>query len=240
MVKTLIPAAVAVVAIVAISVPQGIYTERWGKDTSGDRDLYVARLANIPKDFGDWRGKDDEREVDKRVLERAGHDGYVSRTYRNIKTNQEVSISLVCGHPQHIAEHTPDQCYVAAGFTQPSTAQAYRVTMNNGESAEFRTTTFVKESQESATRLKIFWAWRTATEPWSGPSVNWAKIKFSGKPALYKLYVIDTTKPVRGRVDREGPAVAFIREVLPQIDAYLSGKKTVGADESGEPGASGG
>ena len=230
MTKVMIPVAVAAVAIVIVSYYQGVYVERhdllfpWGRDRSPERDLYIERLSSLPMNFGDWIGKDSEQELDERVRQVAGIEGRISRTYRNTRTGEEVSVEIVSGLPQHISEHTPPLCYVANGYEMTKDDQPYTVNMVNGVEAQFRRARFRKETHESGRfRLHIFWSWRMADTNWVGPSTQGSRFKFAGRPALYKMYVIDPN-PVDGQTESESPAVSFIEEVLPQIDVYLSGK----------------
>jgi hypothetical protein len=225
----MIPVAVAVMAIVIVSYFQGVYVERndllfpWGRDRSPERDLYISRIDKLPMNFGDWIGKDTEHELDERVKKIAGIEGRVSRTYRNTRTNEEVSVEIVSGLPQHISEHTPDRCYVSNGYEMTKDDQTYTVNMVNGDDAQFRLARFRKESHDGGrSRLLILWSWRTSESKWIGPSVFGARFEFAGKPALYKIYVIDSN-PIGGRPESESPAVSFVEEALPQIDAYLSG-----------------
>jgi len=232
MAKIMTPIAVAAVAIVIVSYFQGVYVERhdllfpWGRDRSPERDLYIKRVVSIPMNFGDWIGKDTEQELDERVRKVAGIEGRVSRTYRNTRTGEEVSVEIVSGLPQHISEHTPDRCYVSQGYEMTKDDQPYTVNMANGVEAQFRRARFRKETHEGRrSRLHIFWSWRTAETSWIGPSFHGARFEFAGKPALFKIYVIDSN-PVGGRTESESPAVSFIEEVLPQIDLYLSGEQS--------------
>ena len=229
MLKPWIPVAVAVVAIITVSVLQGVFVERndllfpWGgHNRAPDRDIYVKRVESIPMNFGDGVGKDTERELDEKVKEVAGIEGRISRTYRHTKTHEEVSVEIVCGLPQHLSEHTPDRCFVANGYTMPKDDQPYTVTMINGQSAEFRRARFRKETHQGTSRLHIFWSWRTDDTKWFGGTVHSSRFEFASKPALYKIYVIDGN-PKPKQPAAESPFVSFIEEVLPQIDAYLSG-----------------
>ena len=230
MTKIMIPVAVAAVAIVIVSYYQGVYVERhdllfpWGRDRSPERDLYIQRVASLPMNFGDWIGKDTEQELDERVRKIAGIEGRISRTYRHTRTHEEVSVEIVSGLPQHISEHTPDRCYVSNGYEMTKDDQPYTVNMANGVAAQFRRARFRKDTHDGGrSRLHIFWSWRTAETQWIGPSFHGARFEYAGKPALYKIYVIDPN-PVSGRSESEGPAVSFIREVLPQIDLFLTGE----------------
>lgn len=244
MANLLSPVAVAGVAIILLSFAQGMYTERndlffpWGgMNRKPERAEYESRLNNLPMDFGDWIGKDTERELNERVRVYAGIEGRVSRTYRNARTQEEVSVEIVSGHPQGIAAHTPDRCYVANGYTMPKSDRSYTVIMNNDVEAEFRRARFRMETHEGTSRLHIFWSWRTAETGWTGPEVHRGRIKFAGIPAIYKIYVIDPN-PVSGQIEADSPVVSFIEEALPLIDAYLAGKKPNGDDAADQETAS--
>ena len=230
MAKVLIPVTVAAVAIIALSTTQGVFTERndiffpLGADRSDERRIYEERLNHLPMNFGDWIGTDSDRELKKRVRDVAGIEGRISRTYRNSKTREQVSVEIVSGHPYKVAAHSPDRCYVAKGYKMPKDDRPYGVKMDSGSEANFRHAKFRKEHAEGGTsRLHIFWSWRTAESDWVGHSATWARIELAGNPAVYKIYIIDSN-PARDQTTSESPIVSFIEEVVPQIDDYLTGK----------------
>ena len=78
------------------------------------------RLQDLPLKLDEWVGEDTES--NERELKAAGAVGHVSRTYRNTRTGQHVSVFIVTGHSRDISVHTPDRCYPAAGFTQLGTS----------------------------------------------------------------------------------------------------------------------
>jgi hypothetical protein len=209
-------AATALVVIGATAYYQGRISDRWVPTTSEALETFTAHLPNVPSVIGDWEGVDEEIDTDQ--LEASNCTGCVSRVYQNQTTGQMVNVFLVSGTARHITIHTPDFCYVAAGYEMESQPNAYDVDVTGMPSpAEFRTTTFLKQDALGSSRLRILWGY-SEDGHWTGP--GYPKIAFAGRPALYKVYLI-TSLPPGGRPIEEDSAVAFARDCLPVINQVL-------------------
>src|SRR4051794_41101369 len=88
----------------------GVITDRWGD--SGDIADAVQRFERVPLTVGNWNGEI----LDNRVGKDSGLSASVSVRYPHKETGKNVTISLGCGRPRHVAIHTPDVCYAANGF----------------------------------------------------------------------------------------------------------------------------
>lgn len=216
----LLPVAIAVLAIVSLTVVEGIRTGRW-IDT--DRPLaYCASLLNdIPTKIGDWKGQDDE--VDSDVLVVAGADGYVSRMYRDPASNRVVNVWLIVGHAHDTAEHTPDFCYPSQGFAQTEATNRFTITMDDQPDADFWTGVF-EGGGSGAPAKRVFWAW---FKPEVDGGVNWvapeqSRWHFGNTPRLFKLYFTATAEGEGDDVDlNESDCVEFAREFLPVVEPIL-------------------
>lgn len=209
-----IPVGVAAVLVVASSIVQGYWTNRFGaiSDSQVVKE-FAKNLEHVPKVIGDWEAVDHPMNAQEQEV--AGIVGYVSREYRNPRTDESVTVMLVCGNFRNIAKHEPTQCYVAAGYTQEREVDQYK-TKTDSSNASFNTTVFKLEDREKLERLRVFWTWNYDGN-WVSPT--YARWSLRGLPALYKLYVISHVRPGE---DIEGStAFKFIHEFIPVLDKQL-------------------
>ena len=209
----LVPAAIALVALAGAA--QGLWIGRWApSDAIGEA---AARLDRIPLVVGGWQGRD--LEFDRREIEQAQIDGHLMRLYTDARTGAVVSLLVVCGRPGPISVHTPDICYAGVGFVPEADPSRIDVRPAGGpRPAAFWASDFRKEGTTSPTYLRVLWAWN-AEGDWESP--DHPRLAFARQPALYKLYVVHQMAGP-GLPLGEGPAAAFLQELLPTLDDVLS------------------
>jgi Protein of unknown function (DUF3485) len=169
--------------LVASGLVRGHLTGRWG--ASGELASAVARLGRVPTSIGEWEGRDVP--MDPRQIDRAGIQGYLSRSYRNARDGREVTILLVCGLPGPIAVHTPDICYRGAGYESDSDPVAAAPGPAGAAPGRFLGARFRKAGAAVPETLDILWAWN-AGAAWEAPGQP--RAAFAGRPWLYKAYQI--------------------------------------------------
>ncbi|MHB1034189.1 MAG: exosortase-associated EpsI family protein [Pirellulales bacterium] len=212
------PIGAGLALIIACTIFQGkVLTDRWNAPSEEELQAYSDRMQNnLPKDIGDWEGENLEPEKNDKDWERqirvAKVVGNLSRRYRNTLTGKTVDLFMVCGKPGNVAMHTPDICYVAAGFRMEESPYKYPI-QTGSANPEFFTTRFVKESQTSTERLRIFWSW-SADGNWQAPTVP--KWTFARAPALYKMYVISHMSKSDDPI-YEDPAIDFVKALVPEL-----------------------
>lgn len=227
-------AVAAILLVVGVTVVQGTWTERWGRQRDVEGLDRAARLLEraFPKSFGDWNY---ERELDSdpKELERAGAVGHVSRLYRSGKSKTPVSAFVVCATPHDASGHTPDRCYPGAGFEIAETEHRETIRLPDGRVAEAFTGTFRKQGQT----LRVFWTYGVSspdpdaaqdpaptdsTPPqlrWIAPGI--ARITLNDEPAVYKLYaIIDQTKLTASQSTFE--CTDFLAQLLPALDERIA------------------
>lgn len=225
--KLTLPIAVVLIVIAMTTVLQGRKSERWPFAESRTESLqgFSARLDYIPMDVGNWKGTDEE--VNQEEFAASNCDKCVSRVYRNEITGESVSVYLVSGVSRHITIHTPDWCYVGAGFEMESEQEPFTMRCGaNVKDAEFLTTTFRKEDRLGSNRLRIFWAF-TDNGDWKSPRNP--KPEYAGRPAMFKVYLITGAGPRMAQA-ANSPAVAFGEEFLPIANQILFGPAPGGAE----------
>ena len=157
-------------------------------------------------------------EVNEEQFKESMCNGVVSRLYRHAVTGDEVSVFLVSGKSYHITIHTPDWCYVAAGFEMRRNPINYSVECPDVvENPDFRTAVFYKDTPTETNRLRILWSY-TEDGRWTSPKL--AKQLFGHKPALYKVYLITSIGESAPSMSEE-PSVEFAKVFIPTINKVL-------------------
>src|SRR4051794_4250017 len=98
--------------LLAGGVAHGLWTDRWRP--SGELARASERLAGLPADVHDWKGKEYEQSAD--ALAVTGAVGHYSRTFTDPATGEQVLVMLLAGKPARMAVHKPEDCYRAAGY----------------------------------------------------------------------------------------------------------------------------
>ena len=214
MVLRLILPAILVLGLIGVGAYyEGLWTERWVEQDNHLLQQFSASVERSPQEFGDWTSV--ETPITEEEFERTGCKAYDSRVFRHRSTGDEVSVYVVSGTARHITIHTPDWCYVGAGFKMEGKPQSHEVPF--GESAgEFKTTTFMKTDATGQQRLRIFWAYSDDGK-WIGPRKE--KGFFAGRPALVKVYLISSA--VEGEAVDQSPVLEFAREFMPRLTQEL-------------------
>lgn len=213
MAKQLIPIVIAVSLIAAGTAYQGKVTDRWIPQNSELLQAFTTRLDSVPPEFDEWSCV--ETPLTEKEFEATNCTNYKSRLYTHAPSGAEVSVYLVVGTARHITIHTPDWCYVGAGYEMEGDSQPFNVELGS-EIHEFTTATFRKEDTEGVNRLRIFWSYSDDGK-WLAPS--WPKTHFAGQPALCKVYLITNIDREENVVD--SPSIEFAKAFLPILNGNM-------------------
>jgi hypothetical protein len=109
----LLTGAAATLLVVAVTLVQGIWTERWTKQADDTALRHSAELLerDFPRAFGEWRFLQD-METSPEELARAGAVGSIARVFSHAVNKTAVSAFVVCATPHDASGHTPDRCGV--------------------------------------------------------------------------------------------------------------------------------
>lgn len=215
MLKTqIIMLSVAALVIVGGAVKHGFDTDRWTKQHSEKLNTYTSRLESLPTEFGDWTSI--ESEVDPAQFKASGCDGSYSRLFTN-SLGEQISVFLVSGRGYHVTIHTPNFCYVAAGYEMRNDPIDFEFEAPELPKTEVVHTVFKKDLALATNQLRILWTY-TVDGNWRSPKL--AKYTYGSEDAMYKLYLI---RSVDGGIPDIGddPAVEFAKEFLPVVNATL-------------------
>ncbi len=222
-----VPIVIAVLAIVALTVVEGVMSERWGDSRLCS---YCATLLDdVPTEIGAWTATDNQvTEVERKG---AGARGYVSRTYHNSGKDKDVGVWFIVGHARDTFRHTPDICYGGNGFTMEGDQTRYDLPLEDGKKATFFTATFGKENAMGGEmKQRVFWTW-FKPKTGSGEPVEWRvpqgmtsgdiRYEFAAAPALYKLYFTVSGAEADAPIDNS-VAMDFAKEFLSTVDPILA------------------
>ena len=225
--KLVLPTMVAVIVVAAGTYYQGQLSERWSLQNSEELDSFTARLDGIPERIGGWVSTDEP--IDQEQFKASRCTGCVSRRYRNERNDDMVSVYLVSGTGRNVTIHSPDQCYVAAGYLMDNNKRQFTIDIESSDQhPEFLTSLFTKETKMGAERLRIFWTY-SSDGAWKGPKDP--KRMFGVEPAMYKIYFI--TPAVKGKTrPNDSPTIEFAQRFFPVANEVLFPADTA----SSEPG----
>lgn len=213
----LVPSLAAVLLIGGSVIIHGIWTERFRpRETTTEQKILAERLKNLPLSFGDWEGE--VVPMDEKQRQAARIVGDFSVRFRNkVAADQEVMVMVACGHGTDMKNHTPDQCYVAQGFSAADEERTYPIDMQP-KPAEFFTCRFRKEVPgQGPQNIRIFWSFGENGE-WTAPSFRGL---ITTRPAIYKMYATTVAPKDVRESPQESAAVGFLREFMPLVNQAL-------------------
>jgi hypothetical protein len=226
-----LPIVLGVVALIGFTVAEARMSGRF-QGSNMTEEMFAALLDKVPMDIGEWHGTN--MPVDDQVKKTSGARGYVSRSYRNSVTDEEVTIWLIVGHSKDVCRHTPDVCYPSSGFQTMSPENARETFVFEGQPhADFYTNKFLKEDETGRQLLRVFWSWYKPADDgavaWEAPEiVRW---RFGNAPSLFKLYFTSSMRDYKETTD-ESPCMKFAEVFLPIVDKALSTSAQPGATDA--------
>ena len=176
---------------------------------SADAAATQARLDAVPTTLGAWVAATNV--IPPEHLRIAEAQAYLSRTYTNAGRREAVSVMLLYGEPGPLGAHTPETCYVGAGYQQLGAAVVRDLAGAEVWAAKFET------AGDAPVTLGVNWAWGTG-EGWKA-SDN-PRFDFAGHSRIYKLYVSDVVP--RGGAAGARPADDFLPAFLAEVRARLA------------------
>lgn len=222
-----IPIVIAVLAIVALTVVEGVMSERWAD--SRHCGYCATLLDNVPMKIGEWTAT--ENQVTEVERKGAGARGYVSRTYHHPGKDKDVGVWFIVGHARDTFRHTPDICYGGNGFEMQGDQTRYELALEDGKKASFFNATFTKgNAMGGEMKQRVFWSWfkpdADSGEPvvWrvpDGMSSSAIRYEFAAAPALYKLYFTVSGAEAEAPGD-QSIAMEFAREFLAAAEPVIA------------------
>jgi hypothetical protein len=211
---TRLPILASLALVGTLGVVHGIFVERWAP--SGQLQKALEGIPHIPSQFDPWEGEDIPTDLDG--LDRMGIKGCLQRRFRHHETRETVSLLIVCGRGGPICVHTPDICYVGAGYKELTNETRQEIESSDGRKDSFVVARFGKPGGVVPIQLEIFWAWSRDGIDWQAPDNP--RLSLARSPALYKLYVVREFVPGT-RSETSDTSQNFLRRALPVIRQTL-------------------
>jgi hypothetical protein len=189
----------------------GMWSHRW---SSGSEVEGKNLLAAIDGDISDWQAGDfvnlDPASIPEKTV-------CYSRKFMSTKSNKPFMVSITSGSPGSVAVHTPDVCYLGAGYKLRGAVTRQTIALGDGGSAAFWVGDFVKTSATGSESIRVRWSW-TADGLWQAP--DYPRWVFARVPVLYKLYIVH---PLSDEDDltRDDPYRKFVADLIPALSRQL-------------------
>jgi hypothetical protein len=202
-----------VAAFLAVSgYVHGKWSNRWSNAAAvPSKDL----LSDLDGPIGDWQSGEmvtlNPADVPKNTQ-------CQSRRFMPLKEGKQVVVSITAGSPGAVAVHTPDVCYLGAGYKMRGEVTKQTIALGDGGSASFWVGDFVKNSATGTESLRVRWAW-TADGHWQAP--DYPRWIFARAPVLYKLYIVHA---LAADDDLTGDDLyrKFVADLLPTLSRPLT------------------
>ena len=210
------PLVAGFVLIVACAAVQGYMSRRWAPSVSDELVRLQACYDTFPMQIGTWKGE--EMKITDRELDRAGARACISRTYTNTENpSEKVGLYLICGYSRDVAVHTPDACYVSAGYTVESKPRQYYFGRGAMRSTFFFAN-FYRQRGTQVDQKRIFWGWTTDGK-WQAP--DYPRYKWGGHAALNKVYLTCDKQTSGKDTDTNNPCIKFAPLVIATAQEHL-------------------
>jgi hypothetical protein len=186
---------------------QGRMRNRWGP--SPDTVHAADKLAEVPKQFGNWRLKSSDKlgEAVERELECVG---YFVRNYQNQATGDLVSVTLLLGPPGPISVHTPEVCFGTRNYQALGKREEVAIRGADGEGDRLWALSY-KANNLRGDMLRVYWAWSIGKH-WSADADP--RFKHAGQPYLYKIQ-LSSPLPAGADLQADDPCKKFLEDFLP-------------------------
>ena len=177
-------------------------------------------LKDLPKVIGPWRMTDDPG-LDPLIARSAGSTDSISRTYADDRTGVRLAVLVLYGPAMGMQIHKPEKCYPVNGYIQalPMSQRPLDYPGRDGSrgKAEVRTLVYAKGEGPAAERKQVTYTWGCLGR-WSSELP--ATKAFHRIPGMFKVHIDRQSAPGESG-DADAPAEAFLRELLPEIDARI-------------------
>ncbi len=197
-----------------MTVYSGSMTGRWG----AFRGLEEARAAlkEIPMTIGDWEAQRENEMTTEEITILQVQNGYISRSYRNVNTNEYVHIILMVGPTGRVVVHTPEICFGGKDYKKEgnSVAMPFSVATNEGSNIEdtLWKIDFVNRSLDLRGRISFYYGVSVGTAWFAAerPRQTFQKYRYA-----YRLQAQAHSEAERDTVK------LFLEDCLPTIHEHL-------------------
>lgn len=198
--------------LAASGLVHGMWSNRWSKTAKVEgKDL----LTRLDDEIGDWRSGEF---LQINPADVPANTKCVSRRFDPIKDGTPIVVSVTSGGPGEVAVHTPDVCYLGAGFQLRGEVSRQSIPLPDGKSASFWVADFVKSKASGDESIRVRWAW-TSDGNWQAP--DYPRWVFARVPVLYKLYMVHSLTD-DDDLTKNDPYRKFIADLAPALSRQLA------------------
>jgi hypothetical protein len=199
--------------ILAISgLVHGMWTNRW---TSGPDVMGKDLLIGIDGLVGSWIPGDmltiNPGDVPPKTK-------LISRQFTSVKNGSPIIVSVCSGYAGEVAVHTPDVCYLGAGYKLKSALTRQTIQLQDGKEASFWMADFEKTTATSVENVRVRWSW-SKDGNWQAP--DYPRLTFARAPVLYKLYIVHNLTEEED-LTRDDPYRKFAADLVPVLNRQLA------------------
>lgn len=190
----------------------GTWSNRWSKAEQVEgKDL----LMRIDSEIGDWRSGEF---LQINPADIPAGTKCVSRRFDPMKDGNPIVVSVTSGGPGAVAVHTPDVCYLGAGYQLRGGVSRQTIPLADGGSASFWVADFVKSKASGDEMIRVRWGW-TSDGNWQAP--DYPRWVFARAPLLYKLYMVHSLSDDED-LTKNDPYRKFVADLVPALSRQLA------------------
>ena len=164
-----------------ITVYAGMMTQRWSPFTGLDEAKKL--LQSLPTTIGDWEMAEElpmsQTDIDTLNIENA----YVSRRYRNMKTQADVHFTMMVGPTGFVVVHTPEICFGGRDYVKDGTRTRKTIPLEFNVNDSFWQVSFTNQQIGGGT-IMFYYAVSSGTQ-WD--AVEKPRSAFSKFRYVYKI-----------------------------------------------------
>lgn len=174
------------------------------------------KLADLPYNFGPWKGT--STEIDPLIARATGADEIITRHYVNQDTGATLDAILLYGRAADMYTHQPEICYPAAGYSQVSRPELVKVN-TGGTEVDFRSLVYGKGEGGTGELQEVYYTWRYNGR-WTPQVGNQKQVERI--PSIYKIHLARRITPGEKR-NVGNPCESFLKELMPELERRLAG-----------------
>lgn len=190
----------------------GMWTHRWSTTTVAEGQNL---LAGVDGAVGDWQVGDFFELSASDIPEKTVCH---SRRFMPMKGGKPIVVTVTSGSPNMVAVHTPDVCYLGAGYKLRGDVTRQTLSLKDGSTAVFWVGDFVKTSATGSETFRVRWSW-TADGNWQAP--DYPRWFFARTPVLYKAYIVHSLAE-DDDLTHNDPYHTFVADLMPSLSRQLS------------------
>jgi hypothetical protein len=204
-----------VIVTICMAFYSGMQTGRWTlfKGLAEARTL----LKELPKEIGDWEIVGEDQQLDTETITILQiQDGYLARSYRNIKTQAVIHLVLMVGPTGRIVVHTPEICFGGKDYQKEENRASVKIPVILQDSPDESEDTFWKVDfvNRGLKRDKISFYYSVSRGQFWVATEN-PRSAFQYYRYVYKIQIQSL---VNGEEDN---VKTFLQDCLPTIHEFL-------------------